>query len=57
MKDKDIAMVINTASGKKPRGDEVKIGTAAIQTRIAMMATLPGAEDPYRQSSHFRAQR
>ncbi|MBU6303492.1 MAG: carbamoyl-phosphate synthase large subunit [Verrucomicrobia bacterium] len=44
MKNKDMALVINTPSGKNPREDEVKIRTAAMQNRIPIMTTLRGAE-------------
>jgi carbamoyl-phosphate synthase large subunit len=43
MKNKDMALVINTPSGKNPREDEVKIRTAAMQTHIPIMTTLRGA--------------
>ena len=44
MKNKDMALVINTPSGKNPREDEVKIRTAAMQNRIPTMTTLRGAD-------------
>ena len=44
MKNKDMALVINTPSGKNPRADEVKIRTAAMQNRIPIMTTLRGAD-------------
>ncbi|MBL9153463.1 MAG: carbamoyl-phosphate synthase large subunit [Verrucomicrobiales bacterium] len=44
MKNKDMALVINTPSGKNPREDEVKIRTAAMQCRIPIMTTLRGAD-------------
>jgi carbamoyl-phosphate synthase large subunit len=44
MKNRDMALVINTPSGKNPREDEVKIRTAAMQNRIPTMTTLRGAE-------------
>ncbi len=44
MKNKDMAFVINTPSGKNPREDEVKIRTAAMQNRIPIMTTLRGAD-------------
>ena len=44
MKNKDMALVINTSSGKNPREDEVKIRTAAMQNRIPIMTTLRGAD-------------
>ncbi|MCP5555314.1 MAG: carbamoyl-phosphate synthase large subunit [Verrucomicrobiales bacterium] len=44
MKNKDMAMVINTPSGKNPREDEIKIRTAAMQNRIPIMTTLRGAD-------------
>jgi carbamoyl-phosphate synthase large subunit len=44
MKNKDMALVINTPSGKNPRADEVKIRTAAMANRIPIMTTLRGAD-------------
>jgi carbamoyl-phosphate synthase large subunit len=44
MKNKDMAFIINTPSGKTPREDEVKIRTAAMQNRIPIMTTLRGAD-------------
>jgi carbamoyl-phosphate synthase large subunit len=44
MKNKDMAMVINTPSGKNTREDEVKIRTATMQNRIPIMTTLRGAD-------------
>ncbi len=43
MKNGEMALVINTPSGKNPRVDEVKIRTAAMQCRIPIMTTLRGA--------------
>jgi len=44
MKNEDMALIINTPSGKNPRADEVKIRTAAMQARIPIMTTLRGAD-------------
>jgi carbamoyl-phosphate synthase large subunit len=44
MKNKDMALVINTPSGKNTRQDEVKIRTATMQNRIPIMTTLRGAD-------------
>ena len=44
MKNKEMAFIINTPSGKNPREDEVKIRTAAMQNRIPIMTTLRGAD-------------
>ncbi|MBL9176809.1 MAG: carbamoyl-phosphate synthase large subunit [Verrucomicrobiaceae bacterium] len=44
MKNKDMALVINTPSGKNTREDEVKIRTATMQARIPIMTTLRGAD-------------
>ena len=44
MKNKDMALVINTPSGKNPREDEIKIRTAAMQNRVPIMTTLRGAD-------------
>ncbi len=43
-KNKDMALVINTPSGKNPREDEVKIRAAAMQNRIPIMTTQRGAD-------------
>jgi carbamoyl-phosphate synthase large subunit len=44
MKNKDMALVINTPSGKNTREDEVKIRTATMQNPIPIMTTLLGAD-------------
>jgi len=44
MRNKDMALVINTPSGKNPREDEIKIRTASMQNRIPIMTTLRGAD-------------
>lgn len=44
MKNKDMALVINTPSGKNLREDQIKIRTAAMQNRIPIMTTLRGAD-------------
>jgi len=44
MKNRDMALVINTPSGKNPREDEIKIRTASMQNRIPIMTTLRGAD-------------
>jgi carbamoyl-phosphate synthase large subunit len=43
IKNGDIAFILNTPSGKTPREDEVKIRSAAVAHRIAIMTTLSGA--------------
>jgi carbamoyl-phosphate synthase large subunit len=43
IKNGEIALIINTPSGKAPRGDEVRIRTAAVQCRVPIMTTLTGA--------------
>ncbi|MCX6907938.1 MAG: carbamoyl phosphate synthase large subunit, partial [Verrucomicrobia bacterium] len=43
LKNGEIALVINTPSGKAPREDEVRIRTAAVQCRVPIMTTLTGA--------------
>jgi carbamoyl-phosphate synthase large subunit len=40
MKNKDMALVINTPSGKNPREDEIKIRTAAMRA----IKSLQGSE-------------
>ncbi len=44
MKNKEMAFIINTPSGKNPREDEIKIRTASMQNRIPIMTTLRGAD-------------
>lgn len=44
MKNKGMAPVINTPSGKDTREDEMKIRTAKMQSRIPIMTTLRGAD-------------
>jgi len=44
MKNKDMALVINTPSGKNTREDEIKIRTTTMQNRIPIMTTLRGAD-------------
>ena len=44
MKNKDMALVINTPSGKNPCEDEVNIRAAAVQNRISIITTLLGAD-------------
>ncbi len=44
MKNKEMALIVNTPSGKNPREDEVKIRTASMQCRIPIMTTLRGAD-------------
>jgi carbamoyl-phosphate synthase large subunit len=44
MKNKDMALIINTPSGKNPREDEIKVRTASMQNRIPIMTTLGGAD-------------
>ncbi|MBI5395305.1 MAG: carbamoyl-phosphate synthase large subunit [Verrucomicrobia bacterium] len=43
IKNGEIALIINTPSGKAPREDEVRIRTAAVQNRVPIMTTLTGA--------------
>ncbi|MBM3888874.1 MAG: carbamoyl-phosphate synthase large chain, partial [Verrucomicrobia bacterium] len=43
IKNAEIALIINTPSGKAPRADEVRIRTAAVQHRVPIMTTLTGA--------------
>ena len=55
MKNKDMALVINTPSGKNPRADEVKIRTAAMANRIPIMTTLRGADAALRAIKSLQA--
>ena len=55
MKNKDMALVINTPSGKNPREDEVKIRTAAMQNQIPIMTTLRGADAALRAIKSLQA--
>ncbi|MCX7826072.1 MAG: carbamoyl phosphate synthase large subunit, partial [Verrucomicrobiae bacterium] len=43
IKNGEIALIINTPSGKTPRADEVRIRTTALQHRVPIMTTLSGA--------------
>ncbi len=43
IKNGEIALLINTPSGKTPRQDEVKIRSAAVAARISVMTTMSGA--------------
>jgi carbamoyl-phosphate synthase large subunit len=43
IKNGEIALIINTPSGKTPRADEIRIRTAAVQHRVPIMTTLTGA--------------
>ena len=43
IKNGEIAFIINTPSGKKPRADEVIIRGAAVTYRIPIMTTLSAA--------------
>ena len=43
IKNGEIALIINTPSGKAPRADEIRIRTAAVQHRVPIMTTLTGA--------------
>ena len=43
IKNGEIALVINTPSGKAPRADEVRIRAAAVQCRVPIMTTLTSA--------------
>ncbi|MBB5032445.1 carbamoyl-phosphate synthase large subunit [Prosthecobacter vanneervenii] len=55
MKNKDMALVINTPSGKNPREDEIKIRTASMQNRIPIMTTLRGADAALRAIKSLQA--
>jgi carbamoyl-phosphate synthase large subunit len=43
IKNGEIQLVINTASGRTPHADGIRIRTAAVQHRIPIMTTLAGA--------------
>jgi carbamoyl-phosphate synthase large subunit len=43
IKNEEVQLVINTASGQTPHADGIKIRTAAVQHRIPIMTTLAGA--------------
>ncbi|MFW6161971.1 MAG: carbamoyl-phosphate synthase large subunit [Planctomycetota bacterium] len=43
IKNKEIALIINTVSGKNPRQDEIRIRTAAIANAIPLISTLSAA--------------
>ena len=44
MINKDVALIINTPSGKKPRQDEVSIRTTAVRLNIPLVTTMGGAK-------------
>jgi carbamoyl-phosphate synthase large subunit len=44
IKNGEIALVINTPAGKTPRVDEVRIRSAAVAHKLAIMTTLTGAQ-------------
>jgi carbamoyl-phosphate synthase large subunit len=44
IKNGEIQLIINTPAGQTPRADEVKIRTAAVAHRIAIMTTLASAQ-------------
>ncbi|MGD0016948.1 MAG: ATP-grasp domain-containing protein, partial [Verrucomicrobiia bacterium] len=44
VKNGEVQLIINTPAGKTPRGDEVKIRTAAVFHKISIMTTLAGAQ-------------
>lgn len=43
MKNKEVRLVINTVSGKKPREDEITIRTHAIANNIPLISTVSAA--------------
>jgi len=55
MKNKDMALVINTPSGKNTREDELKIRTAIMQNRIPIMTTLRGTDAALRAIKSLQA--
>jgi carbamoyl-phosphate synthase large subunit len=55
MKNKEMALIVNTPSGKNPREDEVKIRTAAMQCRVPIMTTLRGADAALRAIKSLQA--
>ncbi len=48
MKNKDMALVIITPSGKNPRENEMRTRTAAMKNRNPTMTTLRGGDDALR---------
>jgi carbamoyl-phosphate synthase large subunit len=48
MENKNMALVINTPSGKNTREDEIKIRTITMQNRIPIMPSLRGADTALR---------
>jgi carbamoyl-phosphate synthase large subunit len=44
MKNRDVVLIINTASGKKPREDTVYIRATAVQHSIPLVTTISGAQ-------------
>jgi carbamoyl-phosphate synthase large subunit len=43
VKNGEIALIVNTPSGKAPRADEIRIRSAAVQCRVPIMTTLTSA--------------
>jgi len=44
IKNDEVALIINTPSGKTPRKDEVKIRSTAVERRIPILTTIAGVE-------------
>jgi carbamoyl-phosphate synthase large subunit len=44
MKNNEIALIVNTPSGKKPRKDITSIRTIAVSRGISLVTTIPGAK-------------
>ena len=44
IKDKKIALVINTPSGKRPRRDITSMRAVAVSRNIPLVSTIPGAK-------------
>ncbi|MBP84510.1 MAG: carbamoyl phosphate synthase large subunit [Verrucomicrobiales bacterium] len=55
VKNGEIAMVINTPSGRIPRRDEVRIRSGALANRVPIITTMRGAEAAIRSIKSLRA--
>ncbi|MGB0155006.1 MAG: carbamoyl-phosphate synthase large subunit [Verrucomicrobiales bacterium] len=55
IKNGEIAMVINTPSGRVPRRDEVRIRSGALANRVPIITTMRGAEAAIRSIKSLKA--
>ena len=55
IKNSEIAMVINTPSGRVPRRDEVRIRSGALANRVPIITTMRGAQAAIRSMKSLKA--